>query len=224
LQPKLLRVLERREVVRVGSREVRPVSIRVVSATWRDLRAMVNAQRFREDLYYRLAQARVSIPPLHERPDDVAMLVSHFLKGRPADTPGARGIAAEALEELCRRDYPGNVRELKSVVERAAATAEGPVITVADLAFERMLLGECRRVDAQQASPVARASHETDDETLAPYKEAKRSVTDEFERKYLERLLERSGRNVTRAAQLAGLQRHSLRDLFRKHRLHVSDG
>jgi transcriptional regulator with PAS, ATPase and Fis domain len=142
LQPKLLRVLERREVVRVGSTTPRPVQVRVLSATWRDLRQMINQGRFREDLYYRLAQARVTIPPLKERADDIPLLVYHFLQRLPASTQGARAISQEALAELVRREYAGNVRELKSTVERAAMMAEGAVITSADLAFERMLSGE----------------------------------------------------------------------------------
>ncbi|MBL8602847.1 MAG: sigma 54-dependent Fis family transcriptional regulator [Myxococcales bacterium] len=227
LQPKLLRVLERREVVRVGSTTPRPVQVRVVCATWRDLRQMINQGRFREDLYYRLAQARVTIPPLRERNDDIALLVYHFLQRLPPNTQGARAISQEALGELQRREYAGNVRELKSTVERAAMMAEGAVITGADLAFERMLSGERARAPSPaQSAPVSapmgdRGSMTPADPSgpLQPFKEAKRTLIDEFEKDYLQRLLHRTGDNLSRAAALAGIERHYLRDLFRKHGL-----
>jgi transcriptional regulator with PAS, ATPase and Fis domain len=111
LQPKLLRVLERREVVRVGATVPRSVSVRAISATWRDLRTMINQGKFREDLYYRLAQARIAIPALRDRREDVSLLVYHFLKQLPANMQGARAISPDALEELMRREYAGNVRE-----------------------------------------------------------------------------------------------------------------
>jgi DNA-binding NtrC family response regulator len=220
LQPKLLRVLERREVVRVGSTTPRPIQVRVISATWRDLRTMINQAKFREDLYYRLAQARVTIPPLRERPEDVPLLVYHFIQ-RLAPGQGARAISPEALVELQRREYAGNVRELKSTVERAAMMAEGAIITNADLAFERILSGERARAPAA-VSPVAAATTATPGspaEPLTPFKEAKRTLIDEFEKDYLQRLLQRTGNNLSRAAALAGIERHYLRDLFRKHGL-----
>lgn len=216
LQPKLLRVLERREVVRVGSTTPRAVQVRVISATWRDLRQMINQTKFREDLYYRLAQTRVAIAPLRERPDDISLLVYHFLQQLPANVQCARAIAPEALQELQRREWPGNVRELKSTVERAAMMAEGAVISNSDLAFERMLTVERARV------PSA-VSTSNSNEPLTPFKEAKRSLIDEFEKDYLQRLLNRTGDNLSRAAALAGIERHYLRDLFRKHGLRSDD-
>ena len=223
LQPKLLRVLERREVVRVGSTTPRPVQVRVISATWRDLRQMINQGRFREDLYYRLAQARTSIPSLKDRVDDIPLLVYHFLQRLPAHMHGARSISQEALADLVRREYAGNVRELKSSVERAAMMAEGAVITGADLAFERMLLGERQRAPASVQLPPSSSDRATvppdPDQPLTPFKEAKRTLIDEFEKDYLLRLLKRTGNNLSRAAALAGIERHYLRDLFRKHGL-----
>jgi DNA-binding NtrC family response regulator len=227
LQPKLLRVLERREVVRVGATTPRSVAVRAISATWRDLRTMINQGKFREDLYYRLAQARIPIPSLRERREDVSLLVYHFLQQLPANTQGARAIAPEALEELMRREYAGNVRELKSTVERAAMMAEGAMITSADLAFERMLSGERARVSntagavPSLAPPIPTAA---DAGPLTPFKEAKRTLIDEFEKDYLQRLLARTGNNLSRAASLAGIERHYLRDLFRKHGLRSEEG
>ncbi|MBI5516530.1 MAG: sigma 54-interacting transcriptional regulator [Deltaproteobacteria bacterium] len=224
LQPKLLRVLERREVVRVGSTTPRPVQVRVISATWRDLRTMINQGKFREDLYYRLAQARLTIPPLKDRPEDIPLLVYHFLQRMPANGQGARAISPEAMAELVRREYAGNVRELKSAVERAAMMAEGAVITTADLAFERMLCGERARIAPAPSSGGSTPSMAPGpNEPLTPFKEAKRTLIDEFEKDYLQRLLARTGGNLSRAAALAGIERHYLRDLFRKHGLRSDD-
>lgn len=208
LQPKLLRVLERREVVRVGSHTPRPVRVRVLSATWRDVRAMVNEGRFREDLYYRLAHARVVLPPLSERPEDVPLLVERILQARPPDAVGATMITPEALAALARRAYVGNVRELRATVERAAALAQGPTITPRDLDGEQLIAR-----GAQRGTPPSDAPQ------IGAFKDAKKSVIDQFEREYLLRLIERCGDNLSLAARSAGLERHSLRDLLRRHGL-----
>jgi DNA-binding NtrC family response regulator len=220
LQPKLLRVLEQRQVVRLGGTSPIPVRARVVSATWRDLRALINIERFREDLYYRLAHARLNVPSLRDRPEDIPVLVRHFLRTLPDAVPCARAIAPDALEELARRDYPGNVRELKHTVERAAMMAAGSVVTVADLAFERMLVGHRER--ASKAKALGTSSGGGDEE-ISRFKEAKRSVVEEFERGYLARLLTKTGGNLTRASSLAGIERHHLRDLARKYGLRAKD-
>ncbi len=110
------------------------------------------------------------------------------------------------------------MRELKSTVERAAMMAEGAVITNADLAFERMLSGERARAPSP-VSAVPPAPTAPNNNPIAPFKEAKRTLIDEFEKDYLSRLLQRTGNNLSRAAALAGIERHYLRDLFRKHGL-----
>jgi DNA-binding NtrC family response regulator len=178
---------------------------------------MINEGRFREDLYYRLAQSRVVIPPLRDRVQDVPVLVSQFLRRISQNPRCAQAIAPEAMAQLMARDYPGNVRELKSVVERAALMADGGVIRPVDLAFERMLDGERNRaLDAFVSS--ARASTPPDAE-ITPFKESKRTLIDEFERNYLQRLLARSDDNLSFAASIAGVDRSYLRNLLRKHGL-----
>lgn len=226
LQPTLLRVLERREIQRVGSHLTQPIDVRIICATWKDLYAMVNNGTFREDLFYRLAGSTVRIPPLRERPQDVPLLVQHFLAQLArSKQPIARSIAPDALAELGTRDYRGNVRELKATVERLAKLADGPVISSDDLRFDRMLAVERARNTAMQPDgpdeppepqQVAPAPHVP----LEPFKDAKRTAIDDFERRYLQRLLERSGRNLSKAAALAGLERHNLRELLRKHGLY----
>jgi DNA-binding NtrC family response regulator len=199
LQARLLAVLDGRE------RGPRP---RVLAATRRDIREMVNASTFLEGLYLLLAQARVVMPPLSARPEDIAPLAYHFLQSMPADAEGARAIAREGLDELRRREYRGNVRELRATVERASLVARGQTITAGDLAFERLLTAERER-----------AASANDLREIAPFKEAKRTLVDEFERDYLKALLLRAGENLSRASALSGVERHHLRDLFRKHDL-----
>ena len=219
LQPKLLRVLEKREVVRIGGNRTIPVNVRVIAATWRDLRKMVNTGTFREDLYFRIAQARVGIPPLSERTDDIPALVYHFLQSLPPQAPGARMITREALDELRTRAWPGNVRELRSTVERAAMLAQGATITPADLGFERLIAGERNRQPAPATAAMNANENAPAQEALPDFKAAKRTLVDEFERGYLASLLERSGDNLTRASAISGIERHHLRDLLRKHGL-----
>jgi two-component system response regulator GlrR len=187
---------------------------------------MINTSRFREDLYYRLADARVSLPSLRDRSEDIPMLVSHFLASQPPDAPGARGITPDALDVLCDGEYLGNVRELRSIVQRAASTAEGPVITVDDLAFARILSGEDKRGSSGAIEPARPSSAEprpTGGDSFAPFKDAKRNVIDDFERTYLARLLERAGGQLTKAARIAGLDRHTMSTLVRKHGLKSAD-
>jgi DNA-binding NtrC family response regulator len=215
LQPLLLRVLQHREVTPVGSTRPRPVDIRVISATWRDLRAMVNQGTFREDLYYRLAQATLWMPSLAERKEDIGLLVQHFL-GRMPRSVIARSIAPAALAALAARPFPGNVRELQNTVERLARLAEGPVITEGDLAFERMLAAERKGASSPGLAPPRTSAAGP----VPAFKTARRTMIDEFERNYLVRLLQRAGNNLSRAAALAELERHNLRDLLKRHGLY----
>jgi transcriptional regulator with GAF, ATPase, and Fis domain len=136
MQPKLLRVLQEREVERVGGAHPVRVDVRVVAATNRDLRAAIAAGRFREDLYYRLAVFPIEVPPLRAHVGDCAVLVEGFARTH-ARRLGKRleGVTPAALERLLAHDWPGNVRELANVIERAAIVAVGPRIDVADLAL-----------------------------------------------------------------------------------------
>jgi transcriptional regulator with PAS, ATPase and Fis domain len=134
LQAKLLRVLQERCVVPVGDTRARPVDVRVICATHRDLQAMVRARTFREDLYFRLNVVVLHVPPLRERPDDVVPLAQHFL-ALQADLYGeeAKTLSREAAEMLRQYPWPGNVRELANVIEHAHVLASAGTIRVADL-------------------------------------------------------------------------------------------
>jgi transcriptional regulator with GAF, ATPase, and Fis domain len=136
VQPKLLRFLENGEVSPLGERRPVSVDVRIVAATHRDLEALVRQGRFREDLFFRLQVIPLRVPPLRERPEDVAALARHFLRDLGPHRPGARTpvLAPDALTALATRPWPGNVRELRNVIERTLAYApDAPVITAADL-------------------------------------------------------------------------------------------
>jgi two-component system NtrC family response regulator len=133
----LLRVLEQREVRRLGGEEVVPLDVRLVAATHRDMEALVAEGRFREDLFYRLNVVPLHVPPLRERRDDIPLLCQHFLKQAEArHRRGAKEIAGAAMRILCGYPWPGNVRQLRNCMERLVVTVEGPIIHAEDLPAE----------------------------------------------------------------------------------------
>src|SRR5690606_21759111 len=131
LQPQLLGALERRRFARVGGQKEIDVDVRVVSATNRDLRAEVNNGTFRMDVYYRLAVVTVVMPSLRERPEDIPLLVEHFLKAAGHAGPTEDVVSEQTLTELQRYRWPGNVRELRNWVEATLAIGEAPELTSA---------------------------------------------------------------------------------------------
>jgi transcriptional regulator with GAF, ATPase, and Fis domain len=217
LQPKLLRVLEQREIKRVGGDRTIKVDVRVLAATNRDLRAMVNAGTFREDLFFRLSVIAVELPPLRERREDIAALAQHFLREVATRRGIPLSLGPDALAVLTQHAWPGNVRELRNIVERAGSLAAGPVITRTDLVFGREATPrEVAPAPAPSTPPAVDAA------ALAPgldFKEAKQRVVDTFEAAYLKALLERHEGNITRSAQEAGLTRYHLRELLKRHGL-----
>lgn len=198
LQPKLLRVLERREVRRLGSQRTIPVDVRLVSATNRNLAVEVQRGNFREDLFFRVATAAVHLPPLRDRMEDLPLLVAHFLeRSRPARSVEDVPKAVWALFEAHR--WPGNVRELSNAVQRFVATPE------------RVLPGEWSREAPAAPAPTAEIT------PVAPLRVARRDATEAFERAYLANVLKRTQGNVTRAAALAEVSRQMMQKLLRKH-------
>ena len=194
-----------------------PGDVRIISTSTRGLKQLVNAGLLLDELYLGLAQACVRMPALRDRLEDVKPLVLHFLASVPWDVQAARAITLDALDAIASRAFPGNVRELRMTVERTAILAEGAQITADDLAFERLVAADRGSSRALVPAPDA-----PDD--LEPFKAAKRTVVDEFEKEYLARLLARAGTNISRAAALAGIERQSLRDLLKRHGLRGDDG
>jgi DNA-binding NtrC family response regulator len=206
IQAKFLRVLERREVTRVGGNTPVKIDVRVIAATNRDLRHEIDAGRFREDLYFRLCQVRVVVPPLRDRPDDVAVICRKLLGRDPGRAPAAR-LEEEALAHLKAQPWPGNVRELRNVLERAAALASGGVIRRADVAGE----GYGFRGTREERSAL---------DLSGEFADAKERAVARFESAYLAALMKRSGGNLSLAAREANLARHHLRDLLKKRGLY----
>ncbi len=196
LQPKLLRALERREVKPVGHDAYVPIDVRLIAATHRDLRAEVNAHRFRADLYYRLAVVEVRLPPLRERREDLPLLVEHLLRALGvADRPEAAPLRAPAfLAEIAGHPWPGNVRELRNHVERCLVLRElsGPGSS-----------GEAAPPDAAPADVVTAAAG-------SPGAIDLRQARGDWERRYLEDLLAQHGNNVSATARAAGIDRKYL--------------
>ncbi|MCA9674771.1 MAG: sigma 54-dependent Fis family transcriptional regulator [Kofleriaceae bacterium] len=220
MQPKLLRVLERKEVRRVGGTRTIEVDIRVVAATNRDLGVEVNRGRFREDLFYRLAVARVHVPPLRERKDDIPLLIEHIL----ANTPGGEGahITPDTVELMMKHDWPGNVRELRNVIERAVLLAESPVNEAAlrrAPAMPQPTRSETATPSSTITPPDAQFAVPVD--IQQPFKHAKQAVISEFERRYISKLLEHHDGNISAAARAAGIDRMSIHKML--HRLGLSN-
>jgi transcriptional regulator with PAS, ATPase and Fis domain len=204
LQPKLLRVLERREVRRVGSNNVIPVDVRVIAATNRDLRTEVNAGRFRPDLYFRLAVVKIPIPSLRERADDIPDLVDRFLEERGATPQQAARLREPAFQANLRAAaWPGNVRELRNYLEKCIVFQTTPPIE----AEVEMPTGE---------RPLAVGG---DVDLSIALGEARRRVTEEFEARYLKSLLRKHDGKVAAAATAAKVDRVQLYRLLRKHGL-----
>ena len=199
LQPSLLRVLDKKAVRKVGSNQYESIDVRVVAATNRDLREEVGKKNFREDLYYRLAVIRLSVPPLRERGTDLPVLVDHFLR-QFADRN--LQITPEDLEKLRRHSWPGNVRELRNVIERASLLSQGRQLNIDEA------LGS-----EDPGSPAIGVR------TDLPFKEAKGQLVETFEREYVEDLMRRHRMNLSSAAREAQIDRKHLRELIRKYGL-----
>jgi DNA-binding NtrC family response regulator len=183
-QAKLLRVLQEREIRRVGGTATIPIDIRVIAATHKDLAEGIRSGTFREDLFYRLNVIPIVIPPLRDRKEDIPALVRHFL----SRSPRPKQIEPEVLRLLTRYDWPGNVRELQAVIERVSVLTKGPEITPADLPFE--LREEGRRPGASQGE------FEIPPEGI---------VFETWERNLLAQALSRSQGNMAEAAKLLGM-------------------
>jgi two-component system, NtrC family, response regulator GlrR len=197
LQVKLLRVLQERHVRPVGSTQLIPVDVRIISATHRDLKAEIASGSFREDLYYRLDVVALTIPMLSQRREDIPLLAKHFLGTFSAKyEKNINGFAPEAMEMLISASWPGNVRQLMNVVEQCVVLSTAPLIS---------------------PTLVYDAMHK-EEEQLVSFEDARRS----FERDYLVRVLKITGGNVTQAARLAKRNRTEFYKLLQRYQLEPS--
>ena len=200
-QVRLLRVLQERCVRPVGSNHARPIDVRVVAATNRDLEVEVRERRFREDLFYRLNVVSIELPALRERGEDVLLLAHHLLgkHGSRLGKPGMR-FASAALEALAAYDFPGNIRELENAIERAA------IMTHDDLVGIDALPPQLRPRSTSSSSRLRAAPD-------LSFNEARQR----FERSYLDQVLEESGGNLSQAARRSGMDRSNFRRLLERH-------
>jgi transcriptional regulator with GAF, ATPase, and Fis domain len=219
LQPRLLRVLERKEVRRVGASEPISVDARILAATNRDLRAAVQAGTFREDLYYRLSTVLITLPPLRARRHDIPLLAQHFLDVIAHRRGLGLSFLDDAWSHLRSYSWPGNVRELRNVVERAAELAVESTIGVEDLRLSapRALIGTGLTPTTTSSVPAEVTLPEVAVGLEMHFKQAKQCIVEAFEAAYLRALLAHHKGNITHAARGAGLTRHHLRDLIRRY-------
>jgi DNA-binding NtrC family response regulator len=196
MQAKLLRVLQDRRFERVGGSQTVEVDVRVVAATNRDLLRLAKDGKFREDLYYRLNVVKIDLPPLHERPEDIALLAEHFVQkfSRPGTSP--KQIAPEAMEALLQHRWPGNIRELENAMERACVTSRDDFVRPENLPAE-ILKPSRPRIQL----PV---------DLTRPLTEQLTELTAAFEERYLRRALKRTRGHIGRTARLTGLSRRTI--------------
>jgi DNA-binding NtrC family response regulator len=203
-QPKLLRVMQEREFMRLGGVETLKVDVRIIAATNVDLRHMMEEGRFREDLYYRLHVITVNLPPLRERKEDIPLLIQHFLRkyGEENDKPNLE-LAPDALDLLASYDWPGNVRELENVIERAVVLSTGPRI------------GPDLIPDQIRAKPPFQLPQFV----LPPEGLSFKDVINDVEKRLIEATLEAAGGVQKRAAELLHIKPTTLNEMIKRHEI-----
>jgi DNA-binding NtrC family response regulator len=208
VQGKLLRFIQEREFLPVGGTERRHVDVRLIFATNRDLEEMVKEGSFREDLYYRLYVYPIYLPPLRERKEDIPLLALHLLaKVRERSEKHVTAISDAALKLLEQYDWPGNVRQLESAIERAVISCDGEVIEPRHLP----------KSISKGAFPDAFPIPATNAEFLALKKKLREQAVKDLEREFIAEALEKNNWNVSKAAQAVGIQRPNFQALMRKH-------
>jgi len=191
VQANILRALEEKEIRRLGGMKIIKVDVRIISATNVDLKQAVQEGRFRQDLYYRLNVVPIYIPPLRERREDIPLLVDYFLKAyNQAFRKRIEGLTKEALEYLMDYDWPGNIRELKNIIERLVALKDEGIIMPKDLPFDIFVKSSFKK-GFQAEGGLKKASKD-------------------FERQYIEAVLEKAGGNQVKTAKMLGIHRNAL--------------
>jgi DNA-binding NtrC family response regulator len=199
VQVKLLRFLQSKEFKALGSPKIRHADVRIIAATNRELKVMVDRGTFREDLYYRLNIVPLHVPPLRDRKSDIPLLAAHFLhKFRTQFDKDVRAFSPEVIARIMSSDWPGNVRELENKVQQLVVLATGPLIT-----------------EFEMTETPSVPTHGD----LGPFREEKKRLLDDFEHAYVKRMLDKSDGNLSLAARQAGLDRKNFWALARRHGL-----
>ena len=219
LQSRLLRVLQDREVTPVGAERSIAIDVRVMSATNRELRELVTAKTFREDLYYRLGVVTLEVPPLRQRREDIRGLVARYtryLQGRMATT--VQHFSDAALYAMEQYAWPGNIRELVNVVERSMLLSRGNTVNLNDLPV--WLNGSEQTLPFRETASAATVGSQAAAELATrSFAEARREVVDAFEKEYFTELLRISGGRIGEAAKRSGMTTRNLFDKLKKHDL-----
>ncbi|UCF32753.1 MAG: sigma-54-dependent Fis family transcriptional regulator [Phycisphaerales bacterium] len=225
LQIKLLRVLQERMIQRLGSEEPIAVDVRIMAASNRDLEQEIDQNRFRRDLYYRLGVVTLEVPPLREHPEDIPHLLEQYLQefrarfGRPVAS-----FSREAMDILGRYRWPGNIRELINVVERAVILSQGVVLTVSDL--PRVLVEQCTAGSLPAVGSCVTVSGlavASEDLLTKPWKNMRRQVLGYLEQAYLVRQLTKAHGRVNDAAENSGVSPRTLYEMMKRHSLRKED-
>ena len=213
LQSKILRVLETKSFRRVGGERYLETDVRIVAATNRNLKQLIAEKRFRSDLFYRLNVVPIDLPPLRERKEDIFPLIEYFVEffnkkiGR-----NISNVSNKALNLLIDYDWPGNIRELKNVIEHMVIMSKGDVIGMQNLPTEIRSID--KDVDFRSGDLI-----ENDSEIMPDYRKTKRALIEGFERNYLKKLLEKNDWNISQSAREIKMHRSSFQRLARKHGL-----
>lgn len=195
LQAKLLRVLQKHEIRPVGGTETIRVDVRILAATNKDLATLVKAGRFREDAFYRLHVVTINLPPLREHPEDIPLLANHFIKPACQNAKkSVSGISREAMEILTRYHWPGNIRQLENVIERAVTLTTNNILMPSDISED---------LDPKETTPSAASSQAL-------------FTLEEMKRQYVEQILDQTGGNQSKAAELLGINRKTLYRLSKR--------
>lgn len=204
LQVKLLRMLEEREIRRVGGQDEIKIDVRIITATNQNLEKAVSERKFREDLYYRLNTLEIKVPPLRERVDDILPLSNHFLTDlRSKNDKVVHGFSGEAEKALIKYSWPGNVRELQNMIGRAFYLSSSQIIQRSDLPMPNTSEPECfKNLNLD-----------------LPYKDAKDTILNKFEIEYLAYNLRKNNGNISKTALECGLDRRSIHRLLTKHNI-----
>jgi DNA-binding NtrC family response regulator len=211
-QSKLLRVIQEREFTPVGGVKYKKVDLRFIVATNRDLDLLVKKGEFREDLFYRLNVVSIAVPPLREKKDDIPLLAYHFLKKYAKEMKkNIKSISVDAINKLIAYSWPGNVRQLENVIERAIVMAEGDTIKTDHLPF---VVG----VEAAQPDmPIPKTS----EELKQVKKELRETAVEDVEKSFILDALTRNDWNVTKSAEDVGMQRPNFQALMRKYNISI---
>ena len=200
MQVKLLHVLQERQILRVGGTTPIDLNIRIIAATNKNLKEMIDNGSFREDLYYRLNVVTIRLPRLRQRPEDIPLLIDHFIaQANKAFSKKIQGISPQALGLLMQYDFPGNVRELENIIQHAAALTEGSKLTPEDLPA-RLRQFHFQAPDSEELLPL-----------------------NEVEKRYISRVLKATGFNISAAGKILQMSRTTLWRRIKKHGLSASD-